>query len=367
MKLSQPGTSGGFTIGEMMICVGITSVLFAAIFSVTVALNRSYAAADDYFSTHLQQIRIMDYLARDVKRSFSVTTSSDLKTVTCIMPNYIVQPGDPEAVTDATTIGTRRTPVVVASVNFNKAVVDYGTRMTRTITDGKTISGSAVLTVPLSSASAFTSADVGNPITGTNIPASTKISSYTDSKTVTLSNPASASGSPVTFRIYGDGNRTITDAVTNDSSKTITSTTAYFTAADVGKPVTGSTLAAGTTIASVQSATSATLSAEAANPKDVNNVLINPFTSTVTIGGTVVVYTLTGNTITRTENGVLTTIASSTDQLLPQTTDWRLSNTEYTTTTVNFQPIFTQNGSTASKSGTTVYATAFLRNKRRGN
>ena len=80
-----------------------------------------------------------------------------------------------------------------------------------------------------------------------------------------------------------------------------------------------------------------------------------------------VVYTVSGNTITRTENGAVTTIASSTDQLLPQTTDWKLSNTEYTTTTVVFQPIFTQNGSTMSKSGTTVYATAYLRNKRRGN
>jgi hypothetical protein len=310
----------------------------------------------------------MDYLARDVKRSFSVSTSPDLKTVTCIMPSYIVQTGDPEAVTDATTIGTRRTPVVVTSINLNKATVDYGTRMTRTITDGITVSGSPTLTLAATSLASFTPADVGNPITGTNIPASTKISGYTSATSVTLSNPASASGNPIAFKIYGDGNRTVTDAVTTNGSTTITSSTAYFTAADVGKPVTGTTLSAGTTILSVQSSTSATLSAAASNfPKDVNGVTISPFTSSVTIGGIVVVYTVTGNTITRTENGVLTTIASSTDQLLPQTTDWKSSNTEYTTTTVNFQPIFTQNGSTMSKTGTTVYATAYLRNKRRGN
>ena len=348
-----------------MVSMGIATVLLVGIFSATVALNRSYAAADDYFTTHLQQIRIMDYLARDVKRSFSVTTSPDLKTVTCIMPNYVVQPGDPEAVTDATTIGTRRTPVVVTSVNLNKATVDYGTRMTRTVTDGVTVSGSPTLT---SATAAFTTADVGNPITGTNIPASTTISAYTSATSVTLSNNATASGSPVTFKIYGDGNRSVTDAVTSSGSATITSATAYFTAADVGRPVVGTTLTAGTKIVSVQSTTSATLSAAAANfPKDTNGVTISPFTSTVTIGGIVVVYTVSGNTITRTENGAVTTIASSTDQLLPQTTDWKLSNTEYTTTTVVFQPIFTQNGSTMSKSGTTVYATAYLRNKRRGN
>jgi hypothetical protein len=365
MTISDSNRRGGFTLGEMMVSMGVATILLVGIFSATVALNRSYAAADDYFTTHLQQIRIMDYLARDVKRSFSVTTSPDLKTVTCIMPNYVIQPADPEAVTDATTIGTRRTPVVVTSINLNKATVDYGTRMTRTVTDGVTVTGSPTLT---SATAAFTTADVGNPITGTNIPASTTISGYTSATSVTLSKNATASGSPVTFKIYGDGNRTVTDAVTTNGSATITSATAYFTAADVGRPVVGTTLTAGTTIASVQSTTSATLSAAATNfPKDVNGVTISPFTSAVTIGGTVVVYTVNGNTITRTENGVVTTIASSTDQLLPQTTDWRLSNTEYTTTTVVFQPIFTQNGSTMSKSGTTVYATAYLRNKRRGN
>jgi|GEM_PF-3539294 len=355
MTISKSSRRGGFTLGEMMVSMGIATVLLVAIFSVTVALNRSYAAADDYFTTHLQQIRIMDYLARDVKRSFSVTTSPDLKTVTCIMPNYVVQPGDPEAITDATTIGTRRTPVVVTSVNLNKATVDYGTRMTRTITDGVTVNGSPTLT---SATAVFTTADVGNPITGTNIPASTTISAYTSATSVTLSNNATASGSPVTFKVYGDGNRTVMDAVTTSGSATLTSSTAYFTSADVGKAVVGSSIAAGTTISSVTNSTTAVLSAAASQ---------TVASMTMTIGGTVVVYSVAGNTITRTENGVVTTIASSTDQLLPQTTDWRLSNTEYTTTTVVFQPIFTQNGSTMQKSGTTVYATAYLRNKRRGN
>jgi hypothetical protein len=359
MKLSKSRNKSAFTFAEAMVCLGITTLLLAGIFSASVALNRSYAASDDYFTTHLQQIRIMDYLARDVKRSFSVTTSSDLKTVTCIMPNYVVQTGDAEAVSDSATIGTRRTPAVISSINMNKAVVDYGARMTRTVTDGVTTNGSPTLT---STTAAFTTADVGKPITGTNIPVSTTISGYTNPTTVTLSKNATASASPVTFKIYGDGNRTVMDAVTTASSTTLTSATAYFTSADVGKPVVGTSLVAGTKIASVTNSTTAVLSAAAT---------VTVPNMTMTIGGTVVVYTLSGNTITRTENGVLTTIASSTDQLLPQTTDWRLSNTEYTTTTVTFLPITKIGGTQAEqdmrKGGTTVYATAYLRNKRRGN
>ena len=70
--------------------------------------------------------------------------------------------------------------------------------------------------------------------------------------------------------------------------------------------------------------------------------------------------------ILRTENGTVTTIASSTDQLVPQTTDVELANTEFTNSTVTFMPIFTSNGASADRTGTTLCSTAYLRNKRRG-
>src|SRR5437879_13714091 len=81
---------------------------------------------------------------------------------------------------------------------------------------------------------------------------------------------------------------------------------------------------------------------------------------------TSVVYAISVQSILRTENGVITTIASSTDQLVPVTTDVELANTEYTITSVTFLPIFTSGGATAERSGTTVCATSYLRNRRRG-
>ena len=83
-------------------------------------------------------------------------------------------------------------------------------------------------------------------------------------------------------------------------------------------------------------------------------------------GATTVVYSVSNNSILRTENGQVTTIASSTDQLLPQSTDVELANTEYANTTVTFMPIFTIGGSAAARTGTTLYTTSYLRNKRRG-
>jgi hypothetical protein len=347
---------GGFTLGEAMVATAAATLILAGLFAAATALNRANAASDDYFSTHMQQIRIIDYLSRDVKRSYSVTTSSDLRTVTCIIPNYVIQSGDPEAVTDSTTIGQRRKPVVVGPPY--KAVVDYGTRSTRSVADGVTTNASATLT---SATAAFTSVDVGNPITGPKIQSGTTISAVNSATSIAMSKPATGTASNQWVSIYGDGFRTVMDAFISSGSTTITSSTAYFQAADVGRQIVGAGIPAGATIAAVTNATTATLSAAAT--ADEGNL-------TVSIGGTVVVYTVNGNSITRTENGVLTTIASSTDQLLPSTTDWRLSNTEYTTSTVTFLPIFKTAGGSddaARRAGTTVYTLAYLRNKRRGN
>ncbi|HZR78428.1 MAG TPA: hypothetical protein VFA58_04425, partial [Chthoniobacterales bacterium] len=83
-------------------------------------------------------------------------------------------------------------------------------------------------------------------------------------------------------------------------------------------------------------------------------------------------YSLNNQTIIRTENGVVTTIAASTDSLLPQTTDVELANTEYTNSTVTFMPKFRGHGNgngqgqtDPERVGTTVFAKAYLRNKRR--
>ena len=208
MKLKLSCKRLAFTLTEMMLALAISGVVLGATLTSSTSLQKSFNAVDSYFGTHMQQIRIVDYLSRDVKRGLIVTTSADLQTVTVTIPNYIIQAGDPEAVINPALVGMPRTPTMA----------------------------------------------------------------YTPS------------GWQVNY---------------------------------------GAT------------------------------------TSTV-------VYSINGMSILRTENGTVTTIASSTDQLVPQTTDVELANTEYAKTSITFQPIFTSGGTPVSRSGTTVYSTAYLRNKRRG-
>jgi hypothetical protein len=212
MKLKTSLKKLAFTLPEMMLALATGSVVMGATFTSSGSLNKSFNAIDKYFATHMQQVRIIDYLSRDVKRGLIVTTSVDKQTVTVTIPNYIIQPGDPEAIVNPALVGTPRTPTMAYTPSGWQ--VNYGT------------------------------------------------------------------------------------------------------------------------------------------------------------GTSSVVYSVSGLSILRTENGVVTTIASSTDQLVPDSTDVELANTEYTKTSVTFQPIFATNVSEdskkASRAGTSVYSTAYLRNKRRG-
>jgi prepilin-type N-terminal cleavage/methylation domain-containing protein len=208
MKFKRLKRSAGFTLSEMLISVSISSIVLAAAVASSVSLQKSFRAVDNYFAAHMQQVRIIDYLSRDVNRGLSMTTSVDLQTVTINVPNYIIRAGDSEAVANASLIGTPRSPTVA----------------------------------------------------------------YTSS-----------------------------------------------------------------------------------------GLQINYGASTSTV-----VYSLNNSSIQRAENGAVTTIASSTDQLIPQTTDVELANTEYANVAVTFMPIFTMAGSPAARTGTSLFGTAYLRNKRRG-
>lgn len=208
MKLKSSAKTTGFTLHEMLIAMSISSVVLAAAMTSGIALQKSFKAVDSYFGTHMQQIRIIDYLSRDVKRGLIVTTSVSPQSVTVTIPNYLIQSGDAEAIANPSLVGTPRTPTVTYTTSGLQ--VNYGAS-----------------------------------------------------------------------------------------------------------------------------------------------------TSTV-------VYSVSGNSIVRIENGVITTIASSTDQLVPTTTDVELTNTEYTKSSVTFMPIFTSSGSEAQRSGTALFATSYLRNKRRG-
>ncbi len=230
MNLTQRDRIQGFTLVEMLIAAALGSLILAAIITSAVSLNRTFAAVNAFFSAHLQQIRIIDYLSRDVKRS-TIVHSTDKNTLGCWTPKYIVEAGDTDA---ASGVGKRRTPSIRS--NSSGFVVDY----------------------------------------------------YT---TTQANGPRNADGTPV----------------------------------------------------------------------------LDTWGQPIKTSASTVVYSISGNSILRTEDGVVTAIASSTDQLVPDIIDLGLLNAGSLQAEVSFRPIFTRLNAASERAGTTIYSTQFLRNLRRGN
>jgi hypothetical protein len=282
-----------------MVASGVGVMLLAATLTTSISLQKSLNAVEGYFYTHMQQIRIIDYLSRDVKRSLIVSTSTDQQTVTCIIPNYVIETGDADAGAGNVNVGARRTPTITPTVNG--AIVDYGPKKS----DGVIASVSGVTSTLTSASSSFGSNIVNYVVRGDGIPVGT-IANYASATTLTLTSPS------------------------------------------------GTSARAGTNV------------------------------EFVIAGTTTVVYSVIGQSITRTENGAVTTIAASTDQLVQETingvsTTDTVRNTEYAQINVTFLPIFNFNpnaGTTLTlpeqakqnlkRAGTNVFAKAYLRNKRRG-
>ena len=124
MKLGISAPTRAFTISEMMIAIALASLILGVTITSSIALQRSFNSVDNYMATHMQQIRIVDFLARDVRRGLSVTSSIDKQTVDIKIPKYIIQAGDPEAILDPSKIGTPRPPTrAIASGELN---INYG-------------------------------------------------------------------------------------------------------------------------------------------------------------------------------------------------------------------------------------------------
>jgi prepilin-type N-terminal cleavage/methylation domain-containing protein len=282
----KPGHIGrqGFTLIEMLLALSVGSLMLAAIVAASVCLQKSFVAVDDFFTSHLQQVRIIDYLSRDVKRAYIVISSTNPQTVTCILPNYLTDNGSNQP--------TRAKPTL--SLVGNKIVANY--QPTTTVNNVTLIQNSANITCPgLSLISThFSSTNVGQSIIGTGIPAGTTIQS-------------------------------VSGCVLGNCSQ-------------------------------------ATMS---------NAVSVSTTSATVTIGSlTNVVYSVVNQTIRRRENGAITNIAASADNLIPTTSNIELLNTEFNQSTVTFLPMFAKGNPgfyNDERAGTMVFSLSYLRNRRRGD
>jgi len=56
MKRTNERRQQGFTLVEIMVGIALGTIVLGAIIAASVSLNRTFAAVDNFFSTHLQQV-----------------------------------------------------------------------------------------------------------------------------------------------------------------------------------------------------------------------------------------------------------------------------------------------------------------------
>jgi Tfp pilus assembly protein PilW len=95
-----------FTLVEAMIGAVVSSILLAALAAGSIALMRSYNASEDYSTAQTDQLRVLDYISRDVRRALTATVTVSPPRLTLTVPDQYAA-ADPNRTFKAPTLTTQ--------------------------------------------------------------------------------------------------------------------------------------------------------------------------------------------------------------------------------------------------------------------
>lgn len=95
-----------FTLMEAMIGAAVSSIVLATLATGSIALMRSYNASEDYSTAQADQLRVLDYIARDVRRALTVTVTATPPKLTLTLPDQYAG-ADPDRTFRSPTLTTQ--------------------------------------------------------------------------------------------------------------------------------------------------------------------------------------------------------------------------------------------------------------------
>jgi Tfp pilus assembly protein PilW len=110
LMLNRRRRTGGFTLVELAVWACIHSAVMSALVFGSIALQRSFSASQAYADEQNDQLRVIDYVTRDLRRASTVAVSNSGTKLTVTVPDQI----DPNTL-------NLRTPVISAN-----GIVSYG-------------------------------------------------------------------------------------------------------------------------------------------------------------------------------------------------------------------------------------------------
>jgi hypothetical protein len=82
------GAAAAFTIAEVMVAGSLGAIVFAAALAALVNLQKSYTATEQYATSLADQMRLVDYMSMDLRRSKKVTFDFDGNGMLLELPDY---------------------------------------------------------------------------------------------------------------------------------------------------------------------------------------------------------------------------------------------------------------------------------------
>jgi type II secretory pathway pseudopilin PulG len=75
-RLSIRARLAGFTLVELLIATGISSVIGAALLTGSILVQKSFAASRHHIDAQAEQLRLIDYMGLDLRRALTVTVTA---------------------------------------------------------------------------------------------------------------------------------------------------------------------------------------------------------------------------------------------------------------------------------------------------
>jgi hypothetical protein len=88
---------GAFMLPDLLLSAAITAVIAAGMLTAVVAIQKSTAASHHHVRSQIQQARLIDYIARDLRRALTVNVASTQggETLDLTIPDYYDSSGSP--------------------------------------------------------------------------------------------------------------------------------------------------------------------------------------------------------------------------------------------------------------------------------
>ena len=139
---------------ELMVSLAVGSMILAAVASGTIAMQKLFVATDQYYMATSDQMRVLDFIALDMRRAVRGSVSNSAQTLTLTLPDYVDYTRNPPVPRSPSVSATGK---VIYGASASQPTVIYaisGTAPNQVIQRTLTGSDRSVATTTLTSAAA---------------------------------------------------------------------------------------------------------------------------------------------------------------------------------------------------------------------